>query len=42
MIEPNKCEECGCDLEEDEFGLCEDCIDADDWADEDEEDEEEH
>lgn len=35
MTEPRKCEECGCELADDEEVYCEDCL----WADDTEDDE---
>lgn len=40
MSDPRLCGDCGCELEEDQEHYCDDCLDADDWADEDEEEEE--
>jgi hypothetical protein len=40
MSDPRTCIECGCDLEEDEGDYCEDCLYADDEADEDDFEEE--
>jgi len=40
MINPRKCEDCGCPLEEDEAIFCEDCLYKDeDWNFDEDEDE---
>lgn len=39
MIDKYKCEECGCDMgDEDDSGICDDCFEAGEWEDDIEED----